>query len=514
MNARPLGIGVALFALTIVVPVLIILRTGFDGLYGPDSYAYHDYADGPLRESLARGQPPPPFFWPLGYPLLVVAAARVVTRTSTAGQLVALVAAGLVPVLTFVLARALVRTERLPLSGAAVWAGLLVALTGQLWQSGMVVMSDTPALAAATASAIALVRYRETRQLRAILLGAAGLAAAILIRWAYGLLVLPWVVCFLWISREAGDWRRAARHGAAGTAIALCLLGPEIALSYLQRLDTGGPSFAGDLSIYRWSPLNAGRRSFDTVDGRLSYTLPNGLYYALAPASLAYFTPFAAPLVAVGVWSLARRRAAFTLLLLVGWAGIVWAFHAGAAWQNIRFGLAYLPPLGILAGFGAASLLARPRRRVWATVVVVVAIAAMAGAATRLCLMFVARAESRLGIVRWVEAQVPAGSAVLTFQLTALFRHHARLAVRELFEETPAGLDALTRAPQPIYLLVDVRSVSTQWAERSPGVNFRWLRDGPGIVEIAAREGVTLFRVRRGVPEPMRSPDAATGQRN
>lgn len=514
MSTRPLAIGAALFALTIVTPALIVLSTGFDGLYGPDSYAYHDYADGPLRESLTRLRPPPPFFWPLGYPLLVVVAGRVVARTSAAGQLVALVAAGLVPVLTFVLARALVRTERLPLSGAAAWAGLFVALTGQLWQSGMVVMSDTAALAAATASAIALVRYRETRQLRAVLLSAAALAAAILIRWAYGLLVPPWVVCFLWIVREAGDWRRAARHAAAGVAIFCCLLGPEIALGYLQRLETGGPSFAGDLGVYRWSPLNAGRRSFDTADGRLSYTLPNGLYYALVPASLAYFTPLAAPLIAVGVWSLARRRAAFTLLLLVGWAGIVWAFHAGAAWQNIRFGLAYLPPLGILAGFGAASLLARPRRRVWATVVVVVAIAVMAGAATRLCLTFVTRMQARLEIVRWVEAQVPAGAAVLTFEFTPLFRHHTRLAVRELFEETSAGLDALTRTPQPIYLLVDVRSVSTQWAERSPGVNFRWLRDGPGIVDVGARDGVTLFRVRGRVPDHMRSPDAATGQRN
>lgn len=512
MSPRPLAIGVGLFVLAIGPPALIVLGTGFDGLYGPDSYAYHDYADGPLRESLTRLQPPPPFFWPLGYPLLVVAAARVVARTSTAGQLVALLAAGLVAALTFELARALARTERLPLLGAA-WAGLFVAVTGQLWQSGMVVMSDTPALAAATASAIALVRYRETRQLRAVALSAAALAMAILIRWAYGLLVPPWVVCFLWISREAGDWRRAVRHGAAAGAIALALLGPEIALGYLHRSETGTLSYAGDLGIYRWSPLNAGRRSFDTADGRLSYTLPNGLYYALVPLSLAYFTPVAAPLIAVGVWSLARRRAAFALLLLVGWAGIVWAFHAGAAWQNVRFGLAYLPPLGILAGFGAASLLARWRRRAWATAVVVLAIAAMAGAATRLCLTFVTRMQARVELVRWVEAQVPADSAVLTFEFTRLFRHHTRLAVHELFQETSAGLDALTRTPRPIYLLVDVRSVSTQWAERAPGVNFRWLRDGPGIVDIGARDGVTLFRVRGRIPDRMRSPDAAPGQR-
>jgi hypothetical protein len=122
--------------------------------------------------------------------------------------------------------------------------------------------------------------------------------------------------------------------------------------------------------------------------------------------------------------------------------------------------------------------------------------------------------QARLEIVRWVEAQVPADSAVLTFEFTPLFRHHTRLAVRELFEATSADLDALARATHPTYLLVDVRSVSTQWADRSPGVNFRWLRDGPGIVETGARGGLTLFRVRGLAPDEVKSTDAATRRRN
>ena len=39
------------------------------------------------------------------------------------------------------------------------------------------------------------------------------------------------------------------------------------------------------------------------------------------------------------------RLARPTALLILGWAGVVYAFHAGAAWQNFRFTLAYLPPL-------------------------------------------------------------------------------------------------------------------------------------------------------------------------
>ena len=51
--------------------LLIGMLHGFDGLYGQDSFAYVDYALGPLTDSLRRLDLPPDFYWPLGYPLLV-----------------------------------------------------------------------------------------------------------------------------------------------------------------------------------------------------------------------------------------------------------------------------------------------------------------------------------------------------------------------------------------------------------------------------------------------------------
>ena len=58
------------------------LRVPFDGLYGQDAYAYLDYA-GALRTALLNGSPPPPFFWPIGYPLHIVAFSWLTTRFDT-----------------------------------------------------------------------------------------------------------------------------------------------------------------------------------------------------------------------------------------------------------------------------------------------------------------------------------------------------------------------------------------------------------------------------------------------
>jgi len=46
----------------------IRIFTGFNGLYGQDSYEYLRYAD-VLTEFFRNGNPPGEFFWPLAYPL-------------------------------------------------------------------------------------------------------------------------------------------------------------------------------------------------------------------------------------------------------------------------------------------------------------------------------------------------------------------------------------------------------------------------------------------------------------
>src|SRR5438270_5552993 len=131
-----------------------------------------------------------PFFWPPGYPLLVALTSLVLGPIPLAGQLVSLVMGALVPVLTALLVRELWPRD----PTLAVLAGALVALCGQLWQSSIVVMADTTGLTLATFSAWSLVRYARSGRARWLLFASAALAYAILARWIYGLIAIPFAV--------------------------------------------------------------------------------------------------------------------------------------------------------------------------------------------------------------------------------------------------------------------------------------------------------------------------------
>jgi len=256
-------------------------------------------------------------------------------------------------------------------------------------------------------------------------------------------------------------------------------------------------TFAGNLQVYSWSPLNALRRDFFTADGHLSYMWPNGLYYAIAPANLAFFGPLLAPWIAVGLWAAGREWRRPTLLLILGWAGVVYAFHAGAAWQNFRFSLAYLPPLGVLVAAGLLWTWRRLDRRVGVLVALccTLGLLATASGAVRLVEGFIDRKDDDLALVRWVQTQTPPDARLLSFGPTLAFRHYTTLPTFDLFDLTPGDLDSILAVSAPTYVLLDERNVEEQWLGQAPAVNWNRLRDRTGVSEIGTQGSFTLFRV-------------------
>lgn len=405
-----------------------------------------------------------------------------------------LAAGALVPVFTALLAQELWPAARRAARFAVtvpVVAGLLVAFTGQLWQSSVVVMADTLGLCAATAGVWALARYGRTGGLPWLLLAAGLLAAATMTRWIYGIVAVPCALYALWVAMRRHRWLALKHAGAAGL-LAAVLLAPVIV----------GDRFSGNFEVYRWSPTRIFEREFSTPDGTLTYRLPTGLYYALAPARWAYFTPLLALLIVLGVWVVIRRRAFAPAVLLLGWAAAVYVFHAGSAYQNFRFTLAYLPPLAILAAIGAEQVAHRLAARRLAVLVAagafVCGLVVMAAAGTHTTRYLIARKNDSVATVRWTEARLPPGARLITFTLTSTFRHYSRLETFELFEQSPARLQALVAGGPPVFLLVDLSSVRGQWRDRSPGRNLRWLERGPGLTALGAQRSFTLFRVRTG----------------
>ncbi len=530
---------IAVFLIVVVAAGLVASVGRFDGLYGQDPYAYFDYATGPLRQSLVRLAPPPPFYWPPGYPFFIALVSFAVGARPLAGQLVSLIAGGLVPVFTVLLAREIVDVRhaasgrrgavRLAADGATVStgtrqdrgsddaaivmviAGLVTALNGQLWQSSMVVMADTSALVLATMGASAVVRYMRGHGGGWLILASAGLAGAVATRWAYALVAIPSAVFAL---LALGQYRRRAviTHLLWAGLVAAAVLGPIVLPAVHDLLlATDRPAhpaaFATDLQVYEWNPHNALQRTFVTADGRLSYRIPNGLYYALAPAHPYFFTPLLAWLILPGIWTLVRRHRAVPSLLILGWPATIYAFHAGAAWQNFRFTLAYLPPLAILLAIGAttvsraairsakgigrcrAETMARWITRGW----LILGLAWMIHGGVTLTRDFVARKDADLATVRWVQAQLPDDAVLLTFGLTLTFRHYASVETVDLSELAAADLSRVPSQQRTVFVLVDVANLETQWLGRAPDENFRALRSGPGLIAVGHDRTYTLF---------------------
>lgn len=498
-QSRQAAFLLALFLAAVVPPSILAMIGRFDGLYGQDPYAYADYAALLRRGGLLRAMPLPPFYWPPGYPLVVALVSSLGLPVPLAGRVVSAIAGGLVPVFTYALAKEIEPPTVLPPPAAVgrppeaarlakevgmplvpAVAALVTAGQAQLWQSSAVVMADTLGLAAATASVWGLARYGHRRALRWLLLASAAMSLAILARWAYALAAIP---CAAYAAVVAArlPGREAARDILVACAVGAAILAPMLvpALAGMVR-DAGEASFAADLQVYTWTPLNALRRSFVTADGLLSYRLPNGLYYAAAPARPVYFTPLLAPLVFVGIWRVARRPTADRLFLIVGWAAVVYAFHAGAPWQNFRFTLAYLPPLAILLALGASALVgALPR---WGNVALVVVLALALGwmVASGVLLLrgFIAQKDADLATVAWLDERgVPPTARILTFGITETLRHYSRRSVTDLAETGPADLAALVDGRDPVYVLLDVRNVEGQWQGRAPSANYHWLLD-------------------------------------
>jgi hypothetical protein len=224
------------------------------------------------------------------------------------------------------------------------------------------------------------------------------------------------------------------------------------------------------------------------------------------PAHPYYFTPLLALFLLPGAWRLLRGYRGpmphlAAGLLLLAWPALGLGFHAGAPWQNFRFGLAAMPPLAVLAALGVDrdswKVEARARKVVVGVLALGVAsgLAWMAFGGIRLTRSFVERKNWELSLVEAVEQHTTPEARLLTFGLTLTFQHYSALETLEIFRLDEAGLAALVADSKPTYLLLDVGNAEAQWVGLPPERNYAWLRSNPGLTTVTELTPYTLFRV-------------------
>jgi len=376
-------------------------------------------------------------------------------------------------------------------------AGIVIALCGQLWQSSIVVMSDTVALVCTTAGVWALARYGRCGGAGWLALASGTVSWAVMTRWAAIMIALPCAAYAAIVLLRR--WRQVPRVAMAHLAMALLIAGVIIGPQAIASLvglhqPPAGDKPAATVQVDRWSPLNALRRDFRTADGRLTFRHPNGIYYPGVLALPFFFTPLLVWLIVPGGWQLLRRPAVMPLCLVAGWLGTGLIFYVGVPWQNIRYALAYTPPTAILIALGAGTV-AGTIGRYGTTVVTVGLVAAfawMAGGGAGLVQGFIARKDADLALVRSVAA--PPDAHLLTFGPTLSFEHYTPYETRDLSELTPDDLARLLADGRPVFIFLDLPNIEQQWQGRAPERNLRWLRDGPGLTPLSQHGQYTLLR--------------------
>ncbi len=479
----------SVFGIALLLRLLLLVLRPFDGLYGQDAFAYYHYTLD-LQSALLHGQPLPAFFWPIGFPLHLVLAFSAFGVSPQAAQQVSILTGALVAPVTYWLARE-VLTDRDAgrARTAALVAGLIVAVSGQLLISSLSIMSDATALLWATTSAWCVVRYTRSLKVRWFSAAVLTLALAVIARWMMALLAVAWIIAVLLAWHR--QWAQIGRRRAAVLIATAAIIGSIVVGG---QLATG--SHTGDLRVVGWNPSNALQREVINSDGVFHYEWPMAAFYAQPAAHPAYVFPLLLPLLLIGLWSL-RKVSPPASVLLIGWPLIAYVFLSGIAWQNPRFMVAYLPPLAVWVAIGVERIWPRTRRRQWLFAIYLgVSVIGASLWGMRVVANFIDRKDADLEVVRQLDRLVPPDGTLIAFGLTATAQHYLDRTVIELFNLDDAALDRITRGTTT-YLLIDTENVEAQWQNKAPALNYHWLQAQGRLEPIATLLNYQLFRLDR-----------------
>jgi 4-amino-4-deoxy-L-arabinose transferase-like glycosyltransferase len=488
-----LGLLVVSFALR----ALIVASYQFDGLYGQDPYAYFDFA-----RAIVEGRDPGAFFWPLGYPALLISGFALFGVSAEIGQIINLLLGAALTPLVYILAC----QTGCGRFGAFV-AGVLMLACGQALQSSLVIMSDIPTLFWTTLSAIFLLRYREINQVRWLALSALTLALACITRWLALSLALPWVLVVLW----TWHWRVRWREWLLAAVAALIIFIPQI----LYSMSSPYPTLSHHW-VEGWSPGNIFQREFNNVDGYYLYDQINAIFYAQVFHNAYYLAPIFAPFSLLGAGVILKQRRFSAAVILLGWLLIPYIFLVGIPYQNIRYPLILFPPAVVLVGVGMQAAVkwiqqVISRRQpggaglrsaliytiyIGTAIFLVIGLAQTASASRPIIHIFITNQQRDRALADWTQTNVPPDATLYTFSVTLTLQHHTSLNVYEIYYETPETLAEHWRGESDNdYLLINLWDITHQWEGLAPQIAYEWLRDERGLTELARYGNYTLFKI-------------------
>ncbi|MFQ5582981.1 MAG: ArnT family glycosyltransferase [Calditrichia bacterium] len=460
----------------LTVLILIRLASGFNGLYGQDSYEYLRYSR-KWYEFFSNGRHPGDYFWPFNYPIYGAMLTLVVRDNIWALQLISLISFVLTAGYLYRLVQLCYpRGENKPI----LYLNLIFILSPFMFQSAFLIMSDMLAVFFITATVYHIIRYhREIRRVD-FLLTVFFATSAVMTRYASAVvLLIP--VLFLVITFLRNFRLSYLLSGIVITA--LCLT-PHFFIRW------GHPAqFLSHNWLQSWSVKNWFFSEFTTVDGYQRYRFPNLIY----SFSNIYHPGF----IFLGIFLLFLTRKKFLMqagkLMLILSIVLYALFLAGIPFQNLRFLLATFPIVVVLFYLPFRKFFQWiTKGKAWA----VICVAGLILIQSALIIKYSA------GIYRANKLERTISQSILSYPEKTIYTFGIDGALKAYGVKNPLinlWYEKIDRIEKNSLLLFNEEKFRVQWRNMNPMINWEYIHAHARLEKLRGfPDGWELFEVNTG----------------
>lgn len=468
-----LVLGLILFGILLLIRVI----SGFNGLYGQDSYEYLRFSRR-LTEFFTIGRNPGDYFWPVNFPLLGTILSLIIKNNMIALQLISMLSFIFTAIYTCQLIQLIYPDTK---TEAFFYLPLFLILSPFLFQTAFLVMSDMLAVFLTTAAIFHVLRCRREFRRIDFFLAVFLAASAVMTRYAVAVvLIIPSVLLAISFLKRF----RFADLLLGLLIIAFCL-SPHLLIK-----GANSTQFIGHEWLRSWSIKNWVLSEFTTIDGYQNYRFPNLLY----GYSNFYYPGFF--FIGIVLLFFIRKNVFHRENFILASTAVLYAlFLAGIPFQNMRF-LLLTFPLAIVLMF---PFFQRFRQKVltkngllWSFAAVVILV------------QFALIYKYSLGIYRANQVEKEIAGTVLIYAERPIYTFAIDGALRcygiDSDDIVNLWYDKLDSVKISSLVLFNEGKFRRQWQDKNPMINWQFIHDNYNLEKLETLpEGWELFLVRREV---------------
>lgn len=436
-----------------LVLTAIPLISGFNGLYGQDSYAYLSYSKH-VQLFLHEGVFPPSFFWPVAYPL-IGALIGFLCNNLIGALLCVSIACSVISFFFLYKSAKLLYPDKI--NQSLLFLVLFYCLSPFVVRVSVSIMSDMPAIACTSASFYYSLLSLQKKAASSFLLFVFFASLAIITRYvSFVILCVPAFFCTIELLK-----RKQVLYLFYGAALAFIAVLPHLYFKQDNLVSSINHEW-----LRTWSFGNFFKNTFQTIDGFQSYSLINALHVfsnLLHPGFI--FTGIVCVLL-VKPYHLKSTEQKLLLISLLVYA----LFLGGMPIQNYRFLLLSFPLVLLLYLPPAFYLFSTSFFRKNTKVILFLIVSIQITLSFRAILPFYKLNKLEKTIATSLSSYSDYKTLYTSGMEGPLSAYGAKQVRKSLY------LTLYTRFEKPALILINPKELDKQWQGKNPELNWRHIK--------------------------------------